>query len=160
MGLVTQRADKLLRPLMEILMELNITPEEAPQSTHRWNNHRLSKAEADALDLSKTVFVPGDPDAWYLPSGLRHLPWIGWQRYTVLAPLRLSRRWHVGWIEARGGVAGVSRLRLDRPAKLLHGPRDVHFFAADENGRQIRLEKEGEGKLSLYRGQWTDYPLL
>jgi hypothetical protein len=160
MGLMAQSADKLLAPLMRALMEMNGTPEEAPQRTHRWNNHRLSRAEADALDRKMTVLVSGDPDAWYLPSGLRHLPVIGWQKYVVLAPARLSRRWHVGWLEVGGGVAGISRLKLDRPVKLLRGPRDVHFFATDVEGRQIRLGVEGEGRLSPHRGERSDLPLL
>jgi hypothetical protein len=160
MGLVANNADKLLYPLMRVLMEMNGTPEEAPQSTHRWNNHRLSRAEAGALDRQKTAFVEGDPNARYLPSGLRHLPLIGWQEYVVLAPARLSRVWHVGWIETCGGVAGVSRLRLDGPVKLLRGPRGVHFFATNEAGRQVGIGVEGEGRLSFHRGQWSGLRLL
>lgn len=138
-------SDAAMYPLMRVLMELNGTPEESPQLTHRWNNKKLNTDEVKHLNPDMMVRIAGDRSAWYLPSGLRHFPVIGWQRYVVLRPKNWTANWFVGWITP--DVFGISRIPIDGQVKVLRGTDGAFFFAVDAAGRQVAVEKVGRGKL-------------
>lgn len=145
LGPVAKAADSTLYPLMRMLMELNGTPDESPQMTHRWNNKKLSTGDVGDLDLGLAVTVSGDPTAWRLPGGFRHFPWFGWQRYVVLRPKTWAETWFVGWIAP--DAIGLSRIPIVGPARVLRGPDEALFFAVDAAGQRLALEEVGRGKL-------------
>ncbi len=128
-----------------VSMELNGTADESPQMTRWWNNKKLSTSDVEHLDLDLAVRVNGDPTAWRLPSGLRHFPLIGWQRYVVLQPKTWTSTWYVGWVTP--DVIGISRIPIDGLVKTLRGPNEAIFFAIDAAGQQLAVEEVGRGKL-------------
>lgn len=144
-----QVGDILMYPAMRILMELNGTPDESPQETHRWNNHKFSTEDARRLDLSLMVRVDGDVTLkkrrWLQFIPVFHLSIWGWQRYTVLRPRVDCGPWYVGWLSP--DVSGYSRLPIKGAVRSLRGPDDAYFFALDASGRQISIMEIGRGKL-------------
>lgn len=145
LGRAEKWADKALEPLMRILMEVNGTPGDSPQRTHRWNNSRLSITDTELLVRSCMVESKGDPKAWPLPSLFRHLPLIGWQRYVVIGP-PTDRPWHIGWVWDKG--AGISLLTHRTPVRMLEGPGRVLFFGlCARTHRQIPIRQMGQEKL-------------
>lgn len=138
-------ANAAMHPLMRMLMEINGTPDEAPQLTHWWNNKKIVLPEVEKFISRHSVSVVGDPAAWRLPGGLRHFPLIGWQRYVVLQPRNWTATWFVGWITT--DVIGLSRIPIIGPARVLRGPDGAFFFGVDAAGRQVAVEEVGHGKL-------------
>lgn len=157
-GSLARMGDRLLNPLMRVLMGLNNTPGESPNLTHRWNNLKLDQAEIAKLDQAIMVTCKGDPMARRLNGLLRHMPIIGWQQYAVVQPLYHPEiEWYPGWHAP--DVTGLSRLRQRGPVKLLRGPDDVRFTGFDLSGRQLPVEIVGYGRLG-YGNQYAKLPLL
>ena len=155
LGPVAKAADSAMYPFMRISMELNGTADESPQMTHWWNNQKLSTSDVGHLDQDLVAKVNGDPTAWRLPGGLRHFPWIGWQRYVVLRPRTWVYTWYVGWVTH--DVIGISRIPIVGPVKTLRGPEETIFFAVDAAGQQLAIEEVGRGKLG--DGKFPTVPL-
>lgn len=132
---------------------------ENPQRTHRWNKRELSQREIRCIDQQQLVMCTGNPEARKQCGLLAHLPtWlVGWRNYVVVKPCNLSGVWYVGWI-AGDAFAGISRIPLTKPCKLLVGPGPVGFFATDSNGVQIPIRKIGEGQIGV-KSQFSWLPL-
>lgn len=157
LGPVAQAADKTLRPLMHILMELNGTPGESPNETHRWNNVKFRPYQALHLKPDLMTAVINDPAAWRLNGLFRHLPIIGWQKYVVIEPICHSEiEWYVGWLSK--DLTGASRLKQRGPVKLLLGPDPVNFFGLDLSGQQIPVRAVHTGRLG-YNTHHAHIPL-
>jgi hypothetical protein len=145
LGFLARAADYVMYPLMRILMELNGTPSESPQLTHRWNNHHLTQRDVAWLDPAKMVYAAGINTARTAWSLFRHIPITGWRHYLVVVPARPCE-WYPGWIDDR--VTGVSRIPQCGKARLLLGPGDVRFFGIDcHTGAQVPLIEVGRGRL-------------
>lgn len=157
LGFLARAADQCMNPLMRMLMELNGTPDESPQLTHRWNNHHLPLSAVEHLERHYMVHCAGlkeERRAWSL---IRHLAFVGWRQYVVLEPAA-REQWYPGWVADRS--AGVSRIAQGGMARLLLGPGDVHFFGISvESGRQIPIREKGRGRLGD-RGPYAQVPLL
>lgn len=141
-------------------------PIEATQKTHRWNNHHLKEGQVAHLFANWMVGHSGDPHARKLPpvtilaGALSHATRFGgWQRYLVLAPQDPDAGlWYIGW-RWKGG-AGVSRISVATPVRVLIGPGPTEWFAIKaSDDHQIPLNKIGEGKIGE-SGQFSDLPLF
>ncbi len=150
--------DYLMLPIMYIL-QWNFF--ETPQRTHFWNNTKLAILGTHALDSTSMISVPGDSTAtqrWlgYVP--IFHMPIFGgWKEYVVIAPHVDQDVWFVGWLV--GDTAGISRVTLRSPVRLLLGSSPAHFFGLNEHGEQIVIREIGRGTIGK-RGQFSKYPLL
>ena len=156
LGLLARTADYAMYPVMRFLMEINGTPSESPQRTHRWNRHSIDP-ELVRSYTNQLAWPRSDDSAWPLVSFLIHLPWIGWQRYVVLEPVDLppNASWHIGWVWDSG--ATVSRITLRHGVRMLRGPGRVGFFGVGAEGSFVRLRIVGYGKLGMnvpYRRRW------
>jgi len=136
------------------------TLREKPQQTHKWNNKKLSRKEANSLDASLMTSVAGVPCKIKKQGGiLFHIPIIGgWREYVVLTPRRPEDGWHVGWHNEE--VTGVSRIRLTTPVRLLVGPNDISFFGISSTGEQIHISEIGCGRVGENLPQARQHPLL
>lgn len=167
-GLVVQSIDWALRPVMRFVSGV---PDEAPQRTHRWNNTKLDPVQVEeCLDWINVVCREGDPNAIpRMPGSFRfHLPRFGgWNKYVVMQPevysdagmLWYQGPWHVGWLTDTS--AGVSRLTLEGPVRMLIGPEKVWFFGIEGKGgsKQMRLKFKGEGVIGD-GSEFKNIPLL
>ncbi len=158
-GLLAQIGDYMMYLAMVAIMYFNRTPGESPQLTHYWNNHKMSRAEAEALDIQRMVRVYGDSTArrmWLGFIPVFHLPGCGWQNYIVLQPKNWRGTWYVGWQSAK--VIGFSRIPAKGRARALIGPEEAHFFALDCYGNQLPIEEIGRGRLGD-NNAFKDLPL-
>jgi len=155
-------ADALMHPLMVLLSG---APGESPQRTHRWNYSAYSEEEQSSLvgflKKDEVVDMPANsqactPHQFGLP--FLHLPQFGgWKDYVVLEPQK-DVEWHVGWLTDHS--AGVSRLTLTGPVRMLLGPDPVMFFGVtDRTGTQLPLKKIWEGRIGD-GGPFCRLPLL
>lgn len=138
---------------------------EAPQTTHRWNNHHLAEECVAHLNPEWMVAHQGDPSSRKLPrvpvlaGALAHLTrYGGWQRYLVLEPETESHEWHIGW--RWPGGAGVSRIKTNGPVRVLVGPGPTEWFGVSARTNvQIPIKRIGEGHIG-HAGQFTNVPLF
>lgn len=141
LGWVAKLADKIMIPLMHLLMD---TLKESPQCTHLWNNKKLSEEDLQCFNEKLMVYAEKVPDSMkshYV--FFFHMPIFGgWCNYIVIEPLQNSE-WHVGWKTEL--AKGVSRIKLSGPVKVLRGPTDSLFFGVDTNGDQIPIREIGRG---------------
>ncbi len=158
LGPLAQAVDKVMWPLMAILMELNGTPGESPMLTHRWNNVKFRQDQAKCLQIHLMTKEVNDPLAQARNGLTRHLPIIGWQKYAVVEPVHHPEiEWHIGWFSKY--LIGASRIKLRGPVKVLLGPDPVNFFGSDLSGKQISVRLVGYGRLG-YGDQYAHLPLL
>ena len=159
LGWLARIADILMVPLMYLMAgPLN----EVPQRTHRWNNTKLSAEIIKDLSDSYVIYCKGD-DRAVGRNGLLdlrfHLPIIGgWKQYVVLCPFDANQDWYIGW---RSTIdAGVSRIKLRGPVRMLLGPGDVTFFGLNaETSEQINIKETGRGCVGD-KGPYSQIPLL
>ena len=117
--------------------------------THVWNNVKVA-AETVAY-LSKNYMVhheglPHEPSFGTLRGLRAHLPFTGWRHYVAIEPrMHQLEPWYVGWIAE--DVIGYSQLPLRGPVRVLVGPGPTRWFGITETGRQIVLQKQGEGRI-------------
>ena len=159
LGWLARVVDMMLAPLMYLLSG---TFREMPQQTHRWNNAKLPVGFTDGLSPNEVVVCDGDDQAVARKGSfdLRfHLPIIGgWKQYVVLRPLDPSQDWHIGWVSTTH--AGVSRIKLRGPVRMLLGSGDTTFFALNaETNQQIAIEEAGRGRIGD-KGPHAQVPLL
>ncbi len=158
-GLLGRLADYCMMPLMYVL-QLSIS--EKPQRTHRWNNKKLHVSELHHFDNDAMVALAGSSDntpRWLYGLPIFHMPLLGgWDRYIVLAPTVTQDMWFAGWVA--GDVAGVSRIPLSGPVRLLEGQYAAQFFGINEHGEQIRIVKIGEGLIGRAPREHQQIPLL
>ncbi len=158
LGIFERVLDWMMLPIMYLLSG---TFRESPQRTHRWNNVKLNLIDTWGMKDSLIVHARGDSRArarfWGgLP--LFHMPIFGgWTRYVILRPSGFRQEWHVGWIA--GDTAGVSRIVVRGPVRLLIGPDPVKFFGVSIAGTQIPLRNLGEGIIGQC-GPFAKLPLL
>ncbi len=88
-----------------------------------------------------------------------HIPILGgWRNYVVLRPREPKGEWHVGW--KVNGKAGISRLRIKGPVRMLVGPGSVEFFGIDaRTGTQRFIHDVGKGCIGN-GGPYIRLPLL
>lgn len=158
LGWLERFADVLMFPIMYIISG---TFNEAPQQTHRWNNTKLKSEQIAHLRDDMKVFCEGIKSAgvrFWLKMPFFHIPLLGgWKDYVVLQPVDPTREWHVGWIA--DDVAGVSRIKVRGPVRLLLGPGDVSFFGVNSEGDQIQLHEISRGRIGD-GGKYSKTPLL
>src|SRR3989344_2294378 len=131
LGWPARLADKLMIPVMYLVSG---TLNEKPQKTHRWNNKKLTKAEVGSLNQEEMAHCRGVSYANKRHLLRFHIPIFGgWQSYVVLEPEH-PQGWHVGWIP-QDTAAGVSRIQLSGPVRLLLGPDEVSFFGISASRR-------------------------
>jgi hypothetical protein len=158
-GLIGYMADMAMVPIMYLLSGTL----ESPQRTHRWNNTRLKSDAVAHLDRAQMVHCERIPNAMRRINPFFHLPILGgWPDYVVVEPeygWNRRLRWHVGWV-ANDGAAGVSRIPIVGPVRMLVGPGDVDFFGIlAGHGIQVVLCLIGTGRIGE-GGQWAQTPLL
>lgn len=147
LGPIARAADVLMEPIMRRFTE----PGEASQGTHFWNNATVDVAAISSLNEAYTVTCAGDPHAVQRTCALDvrfHLSKLGgWKKFVVLCPVVHERQWHVGWCGV--GFAGVSRIAISGPVRMLIGRKETTFFGIDaRDGRtQVPIEKIGEGEI-------------
>lgn len=157
LGWLARIADILMTPVMYVISG---TLRETPQRTHRWNNTKLRPRQRVNLQTTMAVFCKGRKENverfWFCIPRF-HLPLFGgWKEYVVLQPNSVEA-WHVGWIG--DDVAGVSRIKIQGPVRLLVGPKDVSFFGVNTEGVQIQLYEVARGRIGN-RGEYAKIPLL
>lgn len=122
------------------------------QETHRWHTQEINPNE---IDKSLGVKVVGTEDTKILGHflGVFHMPIFGgWKNYIIFNA-NTEEIWHIGWLcygksESEYEFCQIQRLKLKNPlVKVLSGPKDqiTYFFALNEKGNQIKLEKVAEG---------------
>ncbi len=159
LGWLARIADVLMVPLMYLIAG---TFSEAPQRTHIWNNTKLSKETTKNLSKNYAITCKGDERAVGRNGILDlrfHLPIFGgWKKYVVLCPVDASQDWYIGWISSID--AGVSRIKLRGPVRMLLGPSEVTFFGLNtETNEQINIKERGSGRVGD-TGPHTQVPLL
>lgn len=159
LGWLARIADVLMVPLMYLIAG---TFNEVPQRTHRWNNAKLSVETTKGLSDSYVVTCKGDDRAVGRNGVLDlrfHLPIIGgWKKYVVLSPLDVNQDWYIGWMSTID--AGVSRIKLRGPVRMLLGPGEVTFFGLNaETNEQINIKETGRGRVGN-KGPHAQVPLL
>jgi len=135
-----------------VMRHVSGAPEEAPQRTHRWNNHHLKEEDVSHLNAGWMVSHRGDQSARKIPQiqvlagALAHVTkYGGWQSYLVLSP-ETMKDWHIGW-RWRGG-AGVSRVVTKGPVRVLVGPNPTEWFGIEAGtNTQIPITQIGTGKI-------------
>ncbi len=142
-------ADALMHPLM---VYLSGAPGETPQRTHRWNYQTFTEDEQSLLIgllmKDSVVSMPANSQAcaahrFGLP--FLHMPRFGgWKDYVVLMPEK-DVEWHVGWMT--DAHAGISRVTVTGPVRMMLGPDPVIFFGLSQNGTQLPLKKVWEGRI-------------
>lgn len=157
LGWLARIADILMIPIMYLVAG---TFSESPQQTHIWNNTKLSIRGCE-LDEDKIVTCRGDESAVGRNKKLDlhfHLPLIGgWKQYVVLSP-QTDEYWHIGWTSSID--AGVSRIKLHGPVRMLIGPGEVNFFGVSANTiQQITVNEIGRGRVGD-SGPHSKTPLL
>lgn len=151
-------------PVKQVMYVLSGTRKELPQSTHRYNNQKLTPSDVKYLikDDKSTVYQNGSPNAcepWKYGLPIFHIPILGgWREYVVLEPVKAIRPWHLGWISEDFAV-GVSQIPLEGPVRPLIGQKDVRFFGIYSDGSQIDIQHIGSGKIWEI-DRWKDVPLL
>ncbi len=145
----TRWLDRLLLPLMHVATGTFFFRGK-PQRTHRWHVQPIPCKVKSTLDKCSMVIHFGDQKAakrhlFGLP--ICHLPIIGgWRVFVVVCPVEAAAAWHVGWICKDS--AGINRIPLCGPVRMLVGPDKVRFFGVcPTTGAQIPLRKLGAGKL-------------
>lgn len=149
LGRLAHLADRIMDPVMRFGAG-DDAQDEAPQETHRWNNHHLDRSLIRLVDThpTKLVSVNGDLDACRRGAFRFHMPRFGgWRKYVVISPTPawLLEPWHIGWVS--DDVFGVSRLPLCGPVRVLRGPYSTSFFGISSNGEQIGVEWSGSGEI-------------
>ena len=154
LGRLACLCDQFLEPVMRLLSG---APNEAPQQTHRWNNHHLRTEDVAHLRREMMVHhdgIPGEISVY----PLFHIPVLGgWRNYVVLAPFKEQKEWHVGWVAGR--FAGVSRISLRGQVRMLIGPGPVSFFGVNAEGDQVQIRQIGTGRIGE-GGPFINEPLL
>lgn len=159
LGWLARTVDVLMVPLMYLMAG---TFSEVPQRTHRWNNSKLSMKATKDLSNTYAVTCIGD-DRAVGRNGLLdlrfHLPIIGgWKKYVVLCPLDVNQDWYIGWMSTID--AGVSRIKLRGPVRMLLGPGEVTFFGLNaETNEQVNIQETGRGRIGD-KGPHAQVPLL
>ncbi len=159
-GALGRFADWLMRPLMYLAAG---TVWEEPQTTHRWNNRKLSDHEVCGLDTELLLVIEGDPTAgirWFLGFIPRfHIPvWGGWRRYAVIEPEVYTGTdvWYLGWVGE--DIAKLSRIPNVGAVRTLRGPRPMNVFGVNAAGVQIPLTYTDAGIIGE-GGPYTHLPL-
>lgn len=106
----------------------------------------------------------GDQNARKLPrisvlaGALAHVTqYGGWKRYLVLAP-DTARDWYIGW--RWPGGAGVSRVRVKGPVRVLIGPGPTEWFGIEaDTNVQVPITQLGEGRVGD-NGEFSQVPLF
>lgn len=126
------------------------------QETHPW--HVFRGFEAGDINRELAVASRGDDTDGFQ----RHLLFLfhapifgGWKNYSVLAPKEPVSEFRIGWLvyHAETGELiekGVNKLPVTNGAiRLLNGPPyySSHFFAVDAEGKQVAMQKTGQGRL-------------
>ncbi len=145
-GLLGRWVDTLFEPVMRYIS--SGAPEEMPQRTHRWNNHHLKEEKVAHLKSGWMAAHSGDPNASSAPHILAHLTrYGGWDHYLVLSPKTEENcSWHIGW--QWSGGAGVSRVPVEGPVRVLVGPKPTKWFGINaETHTQIPIQQIGKGKI-------------
>ncbi|USN88839.1 MAG: hypothetical protein H6780_00225 [Candidatus Nomurabacteria bacterium] len=158
LGWLERIADVLMLPIMYIISG---TFRETPQQTHRWNNTKLKSGQVAHLKDDMQVFCEGNKSAgarFWLKMPFFHIPLLGgWKDYVVLQPTHVDQEWHIGWLAH--DVAGVSRIKVRGPVRLLLGPGDVSFFGVNSEGDQLKLQEISRGRIGD-GGEYSKTPLL
>ena len=147
--------------MIPIMYVISGTLREIPQRTHRWNNTKLKPSEIRHFEDRWKVFCQGvetsGTRSWFwIP--LFHIPILGgWKDYVVLQPSDSNQEWHVGWIAS--DTAGVSRIKLHGPVRMLLGPGDASFFGVDVRGTQLPISEIARGHIGD-NGPHKQVPLL
>lgn len=147
-----------------VMRHVSGAPLEVAQRTHRWNNHHLNEEDVSHLNPEWMVSHQGDQSARKLPcipvlaGALAHITkYGGWKRYLVLMP-NTTHEWHIGWRWSDG--AGVSRVRVKGPIRILVGPSSTEWFGVEaDTNIQIQVEQVGEGWIGD-NGEFAQTPLL
>jgi hypothetical protein len=158
LGWFAHIADVLMLPIMYIVAG---TVNETPQRTHRWNNTKLKPEQVMYLKDTMNVFCDGIQSAgvrFWFKIPIFHIPLLGgWKDYVVLQPVDVNHEWYVGWLAH--DVAGVSRIRVRGPVRVLLGPGSVSFFGINSEGDQLQLQEISRGKIGD-GGTYAKTPLL
>lgn len=158
LGWLERFADVLMLPIMYIISG---TFSEVPQRTHRWNNTKLHSSQVAHLVDDMRVFCFGIKSAkirWWFKIPIFHIPIFGgWKDYVVLQPIDASQEWHIGWLAH--DVAGISRINVRGPVRVLLGPGDVTFFGINTDGDQIQIREVMRGTIGN-NGPFARTPLL
>lgn len=137
--------DFAMFPVMWVLNRCRL---EKPQETHMW--HCVPWKQN--LDLASCVSISGEIKHKSRFSPFFHMPLLGtgWESYIVLQPVNYRGDWYIGWKASDSGrekELNILKLKQGEPVKLLVSDSEVYFFGLDSEGRQIKLEKMGEGHL-------------
>jgi len=158
-GLLSRMGDYLMLPLMYVLQG---NFRESPQRTHYWNNISLNATDLRALEDEQLVNVTEAVDAsprWKVFLPIFHIPIFGgWKHYVVIEPTVPQDCWFVGWIA--GDLAGLSRIPLVGPVRVLRGATPVQFFGLNEHGNQIAIQEVGRGIVGNAPKEHCRIPLL
>jgi hypothetical protein len=76
--------------------------------------------------------------------------------YLVLESYR-DDQWYIGWVSE--DVAGVSRIPVKGPVRVLLGSKSVYFIGFSEEGEQIEIMVRGHGCLGK-KGAFSRVPLM
>lgn len=149
-------ADILMIPIMYLVSGVF---SETPQKTHRWNNVKLSKVEAEKLDTTLMQKIDGVFNKVNRKGVRFHCPIFGgWREYVVICPTNSEiRNWYVGWHTKQ--LSGISRIKLSGPVRLLIASDAVFFFGISDKGEQISVNMIGQGKIGI-KNQFSKQPLL
>lgn len=147
--------DFVMIPIMFILGGFKL---DSIQETHPWHSYR--DFTEDDVDIQKTILTDGtDVNAHLTRHGfVFHAPLFGgWKNYSVYAPLSTSEPFRIGWITYENGglrEVGIHKLLIKNGAiRMLDGPPTykVKFFAVDQSGNQIDIQKIGIGRLGDHK---------
>lgn len=157
LNILERIADMVMLPVMYLVSGVF---REIPQRTHKWNRRHLSSHEVNHLDIHMMITVEGVSSDLPSSDGVRfHMPIIGgWKDYVVLTPPHPEYGWYVGWCNEKD--AGVSRILLKEPVRLLIGPYDTSFFAISVEGKQLSVSKIGNGSIGDHSVFAQKYLLL
>ena len=142
--------------MVPIMFVLGGFKKDSVQETHPW--HCFRGFSPDDIDQSLAVPHQGTDNSTFKRHFLFlfHAPILGgWKNYVVLQPKQPTTPFYIGWVTYHKDTKapldiGINKLPIvDRAVRLLSGPPHYagYFFAIDDKGRQIALEKVATGRL-------------
>lgn len=157
-GFIGKLGDTIMIPVMYLLQgNLN----EVPQRTHRWNNMHLAAIDVQNFDADLVINAPADTSSvrrWFCPIPIFHMPILGgWKKFVVIEPVENIRDWHIGWLVS--DAFGLSKIPIEKSARLGIGPAPAQYFGVDSEGNQIAIKFVGEGEIGR-AGEFAKIPLL
>ena len=139
--------------MLPIMFLLGWLRRDAMQETHAWHVWRDFRS-GDINQALSVKYTGSDRTFHRHYVFLFHVPMLGgWKKYLVVQPHDKKLDYRIGWIvydKKRLKRVGVQRLIVHKqPIRILSGPANYsgYFFAVDVDGKQIKLEKIGEGML-------------